>query len=208
MTKAYFDTVIVSGLVLGDLRPPHEMYAARRLKAASEQGIIEAATSRLTADEQSRTSNLGARERLQETWPTLAVIEDDTRLAAGGTAIFHDGGVSVAPSLTGVLDQVFFDDLRALGVGSRDAQHLTYAVVHAFDVTLDTRDILPKRTEIEARCRGLRVIKPSELIRILDEEWASRPPRHDGIIARGFLGLHRILLCAGRTVCRAFDAAI
>jgi len=47
-----------------------------------------------------------------------------------------------------------------------DAKHLTYAVENDCDVfvTLDNQDILPNRAKLEAFCKGMRILKPTQFM--------------------------------------------
>lgn len=75
----------------------------------------------------------------------------------------------VSANLSGILHQPLYNDLRALGLEPADAQHLHYAAHHRdfdFFVTLDG-DFLSRRAKLEARCGGVRIVKPTKLVRLL-----------------------------------------
>jgi len=74
--------------------------------------------------------------------------------------------VSVNPIVTEIVDEPLFSDLKKVGISDADARHLMYAVHNKCDrfVTLDTRDLLPKRSAVVPLCRGMKIVTPSELV--------------------------------------------
>jgi len=74
------------------------------------------------------------------------------------------GTIAVNPIVTDIVDEALFANLKSIGLRDPDARHLMYAVANDCDrfVTLD-RDFLDRQTALEARCRPLRIVKPSEL---------------------------------------------
>jgi len=168
MKKAYLDNMIACGIVRNNLQPA-EKKAVSKLWDACAAGTLEIATSRLSWDEQNRTKDPAWRAKFEAARPNIRVIENDTRIVGGSQANFHDGGVTVSANLSGILHQPLYNDLRALGLEPADAQHLHYAAHHrAFDffVTLDG-DFLSRRAKLEARCGGVRIVKPTKLVRLL-----------------------------------------
>lgn len=165
--KVYLDNVIVSGKVRGDLSPPAEMTAVLALAKAEEEGQIELYTSRWTWAEQDRTHDPVVRVKLMESRGEIEVVADDHRLI--GFWNVEDprlGTVSVNPMLTEIVDEPLFSGLKAVGISDADARHLMYAVHNKCErfVTLDTRDLLPKRSDVEPLCRGMKIVTPSELV--------------------------------------------
>jgi predicted nucleic acid-binding protein len=67
--------------------------------------------------------------------------------------------------VTEFVDERLFSDLKKVGISDDDAMHLMYAIHNKCDrfITLDTRDLLPKRSDIAPLCRGTKIMKPSEL---------------------------------------------
>jgi predicted nucleic acid-binding protein len=164
--KVYFDNVIVSGKVRQDL-PPAEMAHVHALAEAEEKGQIEVYTSWWTWAEQDRTRDPVIRVKLKESRGEIQVVADDHRLI--GISHQEDrrwGTVSNNPMLTEIVDEPLFSGLKALGISDADARHLMYAVHNKCDrfLTLDTRDLLPKRLDVEPLCRGMKIVTPSELV--------------------------------------------
>jgi predicted nucleic acid-binding protein len=165
--KVYFDTVIVSGKVRGDLCPPAEMAAMHTLATAEEKGQIEVYTSRWTWAEQDRTHDPVIRVKLRESREEIEVVAPDHRVI--GFWNQEDprfGTVSANPMVTEIVDEPLFSDLKKAGISDPDARHLMYAIHNKCDrfVTLDTRDLLPKRSDVEPLCRGTKIVTPSELV--------------------------------------------
>ena len=80
------------------------------------------------------------------------------------------GGFITNPLVTDIVDDALFAALNAQGLRDAAARHLMYAVCNACDrfVTLDP-DFLDRRDALEAQCRGLRIVKPSELVTELSD---------------------------------------
>jgi hypothetical protein len=69
MDVLYFDNVIASGRIRGDLKPPAEMAAVRSIEAAEKAGLVKITTARIAFEEQDRTNNLAVREQLKRERP-------------------------------------------------------------------------------------------------------------------------------------------
>ena len=163
--KVYFDNVIVSGKVRADL-PHEEMAAVHALVKADEKGQIEVYTSRWTWAEQDRTRDPLVRVQLKESRGEIEVVADDHRVIGfWNQEDARFGTVSVNPIVTEIVDEPLFSHLKKAGISDADARHLMYAIHNKCDrfVTLDTRDLLPKRADVEPLCRGTKIVKPSEL---------------------------------------------
>jgi predicted nucleic acid-binding protein len=173
--KVYLDNVIASGKIRGDLEPPKEMAAVHFLAKADEKGQIEIYTSRWSWAEQERTSNDLLRVKLRESRGEIEVVPDDHRLLGFWNQEDRLGTVSVNPMLTEIVDERLFSDLKSAGISDGDARHLMYAIHNKCDrfVTLDTDDLLPKRSDVVTLCRGTKIVTPSELVAELS---AIRPP--------------------------------
>jgi predicted nucleic acid-binding protein len=83
------------------------------------------------------------------------------------------GGFIANVGVSDVVDEPLFEQLKNAGLASgkpsrrdSDALHLMYAVHHHCDwfVTLDS----DFTTELEPLCRGLRIVRPSELVAELE----------------------------------------
>lgn len=162
--KIYLDNVIASGSVVSDLEPP-EMAAVQKLITAGKDGRLEVVTSRKSWDEQSRASDLAKRSKLDEARQDIPVLTDDSRLL-GITTVHHEGMFISYPILTGIVDEGLYATFVAAGLKDLDAQHLTDAVHNGCDrfVTTDNHFLKSRRATLEAACRGLRIVKPSELV--------------------------------------------
>ena len=163
--KVYLDNVIVSGIVRGDLQPTEEMAAVHALAKADEKGQIEIYTSRWSWEEQDRTSNDLVRTKLKESRGKIEVVADDHRVIGFWNQEGRFGTVSTNPMVTEIVDERLFYNLKKAGISDGDARHLMYAIHNKCDrfVTLDTRDLLPKRSDVAPLCRGTKIVKPSEL---------------------------------------------
>jgi predicted nucleic acid-binding protein len=164
--KVYLDNVIASGLVRGDLEPPEEMVAVHSLVKADERGQIEIYTSRWSWAEQDRATDDLVRVKLRESRGEIEVVADDHRvLGFWNQEDRRFGTVSTNPIVTEIVDERLFTNLRRAGISEGDAMHLMYAIHNKCDrfVTLDTRDLLPKRLDVAPLCRGTKIVTPSEL---------------------------------------------
>lgn len=161
--KAYFDNVIVCGRVRSDLAET-EMTAVRNIERAGTNGQLEIYTSREAWREQDRAKD-DLRLEFEQDRPNVPVVPDDHRLL-GIRAQFDQRGNFFAncPILTEVVDDALLATFKRAGLKDADARHLMYAVHNGCDrfVTLDT-DFLNRRLALEKSCRGLRIVKPSEL---------------------------------------------
>jgi predicted nucleic acid-binding protein len=163
--KVYLDNVIVSGMVRGDLHPPEEMAAVHALVKADEKGQIEIYTSRWSWAEQERTRDDLLRVRLKESRGKIEVVADDHRVLGFWNQEGRFGTVVTNPMVTEIVDERLFSDLKKAGLSDGDARHLMYAIHNKCDrfVTLDTCDVLPKRSDVAPLSRGTKIVKPSEL---------------------------------------------
>jgi predicted nucleic acid-binding protein len=164
--KVYLDNVIVSGKVRGDLQPPQEMAAVHALVKADEKGQIEIYTSRWSWAEQDRTRNDFVRVTLKESRGEIEVVADDHRvLGFWNQDDPRFGTVTTNSMVTEIVDESLFAELKKAGISDGDARHLMYAIHNKCDrfVTLDTRDLLPKRSDVAPLCRGTKIVRPSEL---------------------------------------------
>jgi len=162
--KAYLDNVIVSGMVRGDLDPV-EMNAVQRLYQASKGANLEIATSRESWREQERTRDPAVRAALEQSRTGVPVVRDDHRLLGYHRQQDPYGGFVENPIVTDVIDKGLCADLEKAGLKEGDARHRMYAVCNGYDrfVTLDG-DFITRRSQLEPLCRGLRIVKPSELV--------------------------------------------
>ena len=167
LMKVYFDNVIVSGKIRSDLKPTAEMTAVKGLVECERRGQVEIVTSRESWREQENTKDAATREALRQARPDTAVVPYDHEVFGFSCIPDRYGGFISNPTVTDVIDQALFDDLKARGLEKHDAdaRHLMYAVRNGCSrfVTLDP-DFLDNRTRLEEGCESLRIVKPSELL--------------------------------------------
>ena len=75
-------------------------------------------------------------------------------------------GFISSPIISDIVDEDLFAKLIAAGLQDADAKHVMHAVANNCQVfvTLDTCDLLPRRSAIEAVCPHLRIVKPTEFV--------------------------------------------
>jgi hypothetical protein len=164
--KVYWDNMVVSGNILGDLGDPSEQAAIRPMLKAQDEGRVEIFTSRLTHDQQGRARDEFVRLRLQQSKGVIAVVSDDHRLLGFHNQMDHLGTVCVTPIITDIVDQGLFDKLKATGLSEKDdAKHLMYAIHNNCDrfVTTD-HDFFDRLKQLTPLCRGTKIVRPSELV--------------------------------------------
>jgi hypothetical protein len=171
ISRVYLDNVITCGWVLKDLRPPEEMAAVERIYALHDNGAIKIVTSKMSAIEQARTADVSKRDALAAASHLVSVVPNDHRLLGFNTL---GDGVTVAftshPMLSDIVDVRLFADLTTFAkLAVDDAKHVMYAVANdcPFFVTMDTKDLLPKRRLIEGVCPQLKILWPTEAVAAL-----------------------------------------
>lgn len=162
--KAYLDNVVASGLARADL-PAMEMKAAEAIARAAQASVLEIVTSAESRREQDRAAEPSVRAVLHGKRDQVPRMSDDHKVLGFSQNTDPCGGYVVAPLVTDVVDETLLAQLQAAGLKRGDAYHIMYAAHGRCDwfVTLDERDILPRKTDIEALCAPLRVVRPSEL---------------------------------------------
>ena len=75
--RVYYDNVIASGRVTGDLWPESEMAALHEVEAAHSSGLIKRVTSRESWREQERTKDSDRRLRLESARAEVSVVQTD-----------------------------------------------------------------------------------------------------------------------------------
>ena len=102
----------------------------------------------------------------------ISMVQGDHRLLGFSHIDYGQRGFIANPIVTDIVNEELFAHLSVLGLEDGDAKHVMYAVANDCQlfVTLDTRDILPHRKAIEAVCRGMRILKPTELVAELDNQ--------------------------------------
>ena len=162
--RVYYDNVIVSGLITGDVEPEAEMAALREIESAHAEGTLKRVTSRESWREQERTQDAARRSQLKGARDLVSVVQADHRVVAFENILGTLGTIATNPIINDVVDERLFDDLKALGLRGPDARHFMYAAANDCDrfVTLDGH-FLDRRLSLEARCPSIRVVRPSEL---------------------------------------------
>jgi predicted nucleic acid-binding protein len=159
----YLDNVIVCGRIRFDLSAI-EMSAVQHIEQASLAGLVKVATSRESWREQDRTRDKTVRSELEQDRPNIQVVADDHRLLGFHHQQDHLGGFVTCPMITDVVDDALLTTFQTAGLKGADARHLMYAVHNRCDrfVTTDPH-FLDRRATLERSCRGLRIVRPSEL---------------------------------------------
>jgi len=169
--KVYLDNVVESGRILGDLVPDVEMDAVCKIVEAGRANIIELVTSRESWREQERTNDPMKLAKLKAARGDIATVARDHIGLGHHNQMEMLGTAVVGPLATDVVDHALYADLIAiLGLEAADERrradprHLMYAATNACVrfVTLD-RGLLGQRMVLDARCKPLRIVKPSEL---------------------------------------------
>lgn len=163
--KVYLDNVIASGRVRSDLEPEHEMAAVHTIFQLASQDLLDVYTSRESWREQDRTRDPAKRATLEQARPGVPVVERDHEVFGFSCTPDQYGGFISNPQVTDIIDDALFNDLRSQGLKDGDARHLMYAACNGCErfVTLD-QDFLTRCTGLEARCKTIRIVKPSELV--------------------------------------------
>jgi hypothetical protein len=164
--RVYLDTVITSGRVLADLRPPAEMEAVDQIYRFGAEGLIEIVKSKMSRIEHERTVDPAKRAMLIEQSNEESVVQKDHLLLGFSSLDYGRRGFISSPIISDIVDEGLFVKLKATGLMDADARHVMYAVANdcAVFVTLDSKDILPRRSAVEAVCPQIRILKPSDLV--------------------------------------------
>ena len=164
MMRVYYDNVITSGLVTGDISPESEREALAEIEVAHEAGFVKRVTSRESWREQERTRDASRRAQLQSARDLVSVVQADHRVLGFATLNGPLGTVATNPLVSNIVDEALFAKLKAVGLKDADARHFMYAAANgcARFITLD-RDFLDRRDTLEDLCPSLRVARPSDL---------------------------------------------
>ena len=170
LPRVYLDTVIVHGRTRKDLRPVEEMAAVDALYDLAAAGRIEIVTSKQTRIEQERTPDPELRSQLAARTDDVALVPNDHRLLGFNTLRDNVGGFFSGPLISDIIDEELLGRLKTeAGLEEADARHVMYAVRNGCDyfVTLDEKDLLPNRSSVDAICKTMRVLKPTEAVKEL-----------------------------------------
>jgi len=157
--RVYFDNVIASGRVLGDL-PKTEMDAVREIEVLHLEGRIKRVTSLESHREQKRTKDPVKHAKLADAANELSAVSTD--YAALAALVYGESAVTAGLRTS---EEALFSEVTRLGLKEGDARHLVNAVRSACVrfLTLD-RDFLDRRAELETACGCIRIVRPSELV--------------------------------------------
>jgi predicted nucleic acid-binding protein len=171
--KVYLDNVICSGLARGDLSPQDQMKAACALVSARDRGEIELVTSAESWREQDRTKDATQRAIIVAERDGIPRLNEDHKVRGFFNVTDHLGGLVANPMVTDVVDATLLAKLESIKLPHADRFHLMYAVHNdcRWFVTMDTRDLLLHKAEIEALCPSLKVVTPVELATELKLSW-------------------------------------
>ncbi len=168
--KVYLDNVIASSLVRDDLASFEERSALKRVQEHPNLERLEVVTSRQSWREQDRTRSARTREQLRSSRERTAVVSwDHTVLGSNSIDLGYWGFIS-SPLVTDIVDEPMFARLQAEGLKDGDARHLMYALCNGCDrfVTTDP-DFLDRCSALEATYPGIRIVRPSELLKEMDK---------------------------------------
>jgi hypothetical protein len=101
-------------------------------------------------------------------------VQPDHKLLGFNNVDMGQRGFISSPLITDIVDEDVYARLQAAGLKEIDAKHVMCAITGKCDVfvTLDTRDLLPRRAAVEAACPEIRIRRPTALLEEIDN---SRP---------------------------------
>ena len=140
--------------------------------------MLTLVTSRQSWREQARTKDPAVRKALEDSRGDVKVLYDDHRVLEFCNQADQYGGFIANPLVSDAIDETLFADLKEVMFPGKvlkerdrsDVLHLVNAVCNHCDffVTHDMH-FIDKRKKLESMCRGLRIVKPSELWAELSE---------------------------------------
>src|SRR6266542_4889344 len=80
LMRVYYDNVIASGLITGDIKPESESEALSKIEAAHTAGLVKRVTSRESWREQERTRDDSKRSQLESARDVVSVVQSDHRV--------------------------------------------------------------------------------------------------------------------------------
>ena len=143
------------------------MQAVERLYALHDASVIKRVTSKMSGIEQARTTDLQKRAALAANAHLVSVVQNDHRLLGFANLDYGARGFISYPLIDDIVDTALYEQLtKSAGLKAADAKHVMYAVANDCDyfVTLDTRDLLPRRSAIELLCPKLKIMTPTEAV--------------------------------------------
>lgn len=172
MLRIFYDTVIESGRVIDP--PQDEQEALEEIELLHGADLLKRVTSRMTDHEQDRTRDQRRRELLKASAGADVVSRVQNVDALVGMNIQDDGylGFYASPIISEIVDRSLYEALLERAIKDADAKHLMYARKNDCDIflTLDKKDILPRRTDVERVCANMKVMTPREFV----EAWKKK----------------------------------
>jgi hypothetical protein len=164
--RIYYDTNITSGRILRDLKPDPEMEALDALERLHAAGTLKRVSSKWSRIEQARTQDPNRRAAFEAQDHEMSCVQQDHRVLGFSHQDLGRLGFIASPMVTDIVDEVLFEKLRAAGLEETDAFHVMCAIMGncGVFVTVDTKDILPKRAAVEAACPQILIRRPTELL--------------------------------------------
>lgn len=157
--KAYLDTNVISAIARDDT--PQESAAVEALLRASEAGLVELMTSRVTEEEIARYSGSGRTilDRVYRLIRKVAYVETSNLL---GFNSYGDRYTWISSPL--MEDDPTWTRLKGVGLREKDAHHVMVAVKSSCDVFLTCDGgILHYQSQIE-KDFGIQLMRPSRLV--------------------------------------------
>ena len=175
--KVYYDNDVLSRLARLDETGP-ESDALMKLQELRNNDHFTKVTSRLSWREQQRVPVEKTRLALRQNRPDTLIVEEDWISGSNGYLEGENGDFAAWYTGTQMVDERLYRGFRLVGLEDDDACHLMFAVHDRCDrfLTLDA-DFLGnpsnfRRRDLEQYCRGLRIVKPSELLTELNSSKA------------------------------------
>ncbi len=177
MLRVCLDTNTHSARTTGDLGPAAEQAAVEEIERLHQAGLIRRATTPVTKDEERRTRNPQMRALLDAGGATVWAVQASPKLL-GFSHLDHGARGFIASPIMSDIDDDIVAQLTVIGVGHNDARALAFAVgVNGkcdYFVTVDTKDLLGFRTQIEALLPTIKVRRPTEFVAEWNAHYASR----------------------------------
>jgi hypothetical protein len=165
--------------LLNNIRDP-DPEIQRKERAAIER-LAERCSmfgSHIVRYEPTNTKKETRRNELIIDYQELERVPNDEKLLGYNTVTDQYGGFCCSPLISDVQDEALRDELVKHGLGQRDAEHITQAVCNDCDVflTLDMKTIInPHGHWLKKRFPKLHVLRPSQLLEVLDRENDAAP---------------------------------
>lgn len=160
----YIDNMIVCARDKHDL-VKEEQEAIDSLWQLDSEHRIRMVGSRISAQNIEQAKDSATLQKLKVIYETLNRVAKERKIRGFSELRDQYGGQICNPIPTEILDRNIFSQLCSIGLDADDdARHLTIAICNKADIFLTTDpDYLDRRSLIEERYPGIRVLRPSEL---------------------------------------------